>query len=99
MSCPPFLYLGGGSLTPGFLRGFLVVSSKLLECSIPKEGSIPSVETEESTSLGKYFIFLLIQTASGFIVAVTTRQTVINGSQSITVSIKVTPTSFVAKGK
>ena len=55
---------------------------------------LQAVETEGNTSFN-----FSVQTASGFIVAVTRRQAVISGSQSITVSIKVTPTSFVARGK
>jgi len=55
---------------------------------------LQAVETEGNTS----FKFS-VQTASGFIVAVTTTQAVISGSQSITVSVRVTPTSFVARRK
>ena len=54
---------------------------------------LQAVETEGNTSFN-----FSVQTASGFTVALTTSQAVISGSQSITVSVRVTPTSFVARG-
>ena len=88
---------GWGIINPRFLE-------RLPGCFFQAPGMLHPKRRKYSLcgNRGKYFIrkvlHFSVQTASGFTVALTTSQAVISGSQSITVSVRVTPTSFVARG-